>query len=146
MKILVIHGPNLQLLGQREPEIYGCLTIEEINSVLKKEAKKADVELTIVQSNHEGEIAELIGSAFDSNFKAIVINPAAYTHTSVAIRDAVSASGIPVVEVHLSNIFAREEFRKISLITPVAAGIISGFGIDSYLMGLTAAIKIAQEE
>lgn len=140
-KILVIHGPNLNLLGSRQPEIYGTLTLQEINAQLKKLAGKEKVEIEILQSNHEGEIVEAIGQAKDK-FNALVINPAAYTHTSVAIRDALEAVTLPVVEVHLSNIFAREEFRHNSLISPVAKGIISGFGLDSYLLGLRAAIKL----
>lgn len=142
MKILVIHGPNLQLLGKREPEIYGKVTIKEINAALKMEAQKKNIEIEIMQSNHEGDIVEAIGKACVDEYKAIIINPAAYTHTSVAIRDAIAACGVPTVEVHLSNIFSREEFRRISLISPVAAGVISGFGKESYLLGLEAAARI----
>ncbi len=140
-KVLVIHGPNLNLLGEREVDIYGRLTIDEINSKLRDAAKQKQVELEIVQSNHEGEIVELIGKAKD-NFDALLINPAAYTHTSVAIRDAIEAVAIPTVEVHLSNIYAREEFRHTSLIAPVAKGQVSGFGLNSYLLGLEAAIGL----
>ncbi len=142
MKILVIHGPNLQLLGQREPQVYGKVTIKEINTSLKKEAKKRCVKLDIIQSNHEGEIVDLIGKASANKYKAILINPAAYTHTSVAIRDAIAGCGVPTIEVHLSNIFSREEFRRTSLIAPVAVGIISGFSKLSYLMGLEFAIEM----
>ncbi|MCM8790312.1 MAG: type II 3-dehydroquinate dehydratase [Candidatus Omnitrophica bacterium] len=144
-KILVIHGPNLNLLGTREVDVYGKVTIDEINSELEKLAASKNVSLTIVQSNHEGEIVELIGKA-KGVYGAILINPAAYTHTSVAIRDAISAVGIPTVEVHLSNIYAREEFRHESLIAPVARGQVSGFGIMSYLLGLEAAISIMMME
>ena len=140
-KILVIHGPNLNLLGQREPDVYGTVTIDDINAGMKKFAKEKGFELAIVQSNHEGQIVEHIGKA-KGNFDAIVINPAAYTHTSVAIRDAISAVAIPTVEVHLSNIYSREEFRHTSLIAPVAKGQISGFGKTSYLLGLEAALSI----
>ncbi len=140
-KILVIHGPNLQLLGKREIDIYGTTTIEDINDDLKKLADRKKVTLQIVQSNHEGEIVELIGKA-KGKFGAILINPAAYTHTSVAIRDALSAVNIPTVEVHLSNIYAREEFRHTSLVAPVATGQISGFGKKSYVLGLEAAIGL----
>jgi len=140
-KILVIHGPNLQLLGKREIDIYGTTTIEDINEDLKKLADRKKVTLQIVQSNHEGEIVELIGKA-KGKFGAILINPAAYTHTSVAIRDALSAVNIPTVEVHLSNIYAREEFRHTSLVAPVATGQISGFGKKSYTLGLEAAIGL----
>ena len=140
-KILVIHGPNLNLLGTREVDVYGKVTIDSINKDLKKLAKEKKVELEIVQSNHEGEIVELIGKA-KGHFDAILINPAAYTHTSVAIRDAISAVSLPTVEVHLSNIYAREEFRHTSLIAPVAKGQVSGFGKASYLLGLEAAIGL----
>lgn len=137
-KILVIHGPNLNLLGKREVDVYGKVTIGEINKDLEKAAKAKNISLKILQSNHEGEIVEAIGSA-KGKFDAILINPAAYTHTSVAIRDAISAVSIPTVEVHLSNIYAREEFRHTSLVAPVAKGQVSGFGKMSYLLGLEAA-------
>lgn len=140
-KILVIHGPNLDLLGKRQPEIYGKATLNQINSNLKKRAKDLGIEIEIVQSNHEGEIAELVGKS-KGTFNAIVINPAAYTHTSVAIRDALQAAELPTVEVHLSNIYAREEFRRTSLIAPVATGQVTGFGINSYLLGLEAAAGV----
>jgi len=140
-KILVIHGPNLNLLGQREPAIYGRITLKEINTALKKIARKRKVGLTIKQSNHEGEIVDLIGKA-KNKYAGILINPAAYTHTSVAIRDAVAACNIPVVEVHLSNIYSREEFRQKSLISPVAKGTLMGFGDKSYTLGLEALIDI----
>ena len=141
LKILVIHGPNLDILGAREPKIYGRITLKEINSELLKLAKEKKVGLEIVQSNHEGRIVDLIGKS-KNKFKAILINPAAYTHTSVAIRDAISARGLPAVEVHLSNIYSREEFRHNSLIAPVAKGQISGFGENSYLLGLLAILKL----
>ena len=141
LKILVIHGPNLNILGAREPKIYGRITLKEINSKLLKLAKEKKVGLEIVQSNHEGRIVDLIGKSKDK-FKAILINPAAYTHTSVAIRDAISACGLPAVEAHLSNIYSREEFRHNSLIAPVAKGQISGFGENSYLLGLLAILKL----
>lgn len=138
-RILVIHGPNLDLLGEREPEVYGKETLKEINEALKKTAKASGVDLTMKQSNHEGEIVDLIGKS-KNRYDAILINPAAYTHTSVAIRDAVSACGLPVVEVHLSNIYAREKFRQQSLIAPVCVGQISGFGSESYRLGLLACL------
>lgn len=144
MKILVIHGPNLQLLGGREPEVYGDVTLKRINKTLRKIAGTHGVELRIVQSNHEGEIVDLIGEAA-SWAAAILINPAAYTHTSVAIRDALAAVTLPTVEVHLSNIYAREDFRRQSLIAPVATGQISGFGPASYALGLQAAIELASK-
>ena len=142
MKILIIHGPNLNLLGKREPDIYGRISLKSIDEALKKLAKDRKVTLEIYQSNHEGEIVTKIQEA-EGVFSAIVMNPAAYTHTSVAIRDAVSAVKTPVIEVHLSNIYAREAFRQHSLIAPAAAGQIAGFGPKSYELGLLAAIHIA---
>ena len=140
-KILVIHGPNLDLLGQREPAIYGKVTLAQINNELKRIAKKRKVGLVIKQSSHEGQIVDLIGKGKDK-FDALLINPAAYTHTSVAIRDAIAASGIVTIEVHLSNIYSREEFRHKSLISPVAKGTILGFGPKSYYLGLEALIDL----
>lgn len=141
-KILVIHGPNLNLLGQREKNIYGPTTLKTINKKLQEIAAENKVELEIMQSNHEGEIVDVVGQAKTNGFGAILINPAAYTHTSVAIRDAIAAVEIPAVEVHLSNIYAREEFRHKSLISPVAHGQITGFGVNSYYLGLRAAIGL----
>ncbi len=140
MKILVIHGPNLNLLGSRETDIYGNQSLDEINNSLKKLAEELGSKLTIQQSNHEGEIVELIQNSKD--YSAILINPAAYTHTSIAIRDAIAAINIPTIEVHLSNIYEREEFRQRSLLAPVVSGQISGFGPQSYLLGLRAAVSI----
>jgi 3-dehydroquinate dehydratase-2 len=140
-KILVINGPNLDLLGQREPGIYGKVTLKQINNELNKIAKKKNVVLKIVQSNHEGEIVDLIGKG-KKNFNGLLINPAAYTHTSVAIRDAILASELLTVEVHLSNIYSREEFRQKSLISGVAKGTILGFGLNSYVLGLLALIDL----
>jgi len=144
-KILIIHGPNLNLLGKREPGVYGIVTIDEINKNLRQIAKKKGVTLEIFQSNHEGEIVDKIGKA-KNKFAALLINPAAYTHTSVAIRDAISATDIPTVEVHLSNIYSREDFRRTSLVAPVAKGQIAGFGVDSYIYGLEAVIKLAKKK
>ncbi|MBI5663964.1 MAG: type II 3-dehydroquinate dehydratase [Nitrospirae bacterium] len=141
MKILVIHGPNLNLLGRREADVYGTKTLDEINRLLKQLAKELKIELEIKQSNHEGDIVDLIQNS--KEYSSLVINPAAYTHTSIAIRDAIAAVEIPTVEIHLSNIYKREEFRHKSLISPVAYGQISGFGPDSYLLGLRAAVSIA---
>jgi 3-dehydroquinate dehydratase-2 len=139
IKILVIHGPNLNLLGRREPGVYGRTTLTQINSQLQELAGKMDAELKIVQSNHEGEIVSFIGDNADWA-DGIVINPAAYTHTSVAIRDAIAAVGLPTVEVHLSNVFSREEFRHFSYISPVATGVICGFGAESYILAIKAII------
>lgn len=140
-KILVIHGPNLNLLGRREPGIYGKVTLDAINNELIKIAKKKKVSLVIKQSNHEGEIVDLIGKA-KNKFVGILINPAAYTHTSVAIRDALAACGLLTIEVHLSNIYTREEFRHKSLISPVVKGTIMGFGSKSYTLGLNALLDL----
>lgn len=140
-KVLVIHGPNLDLLGQREPKVYGRATLKEINEGLRRIAKKHKITLAIKQSNHEGEIVDLIGKA-KHKFTAILINPAAYTHTSVAIRDAIAASGLVTIEVHLSNIYSREEFRQKSLISPVVKGTILGFGARSYYLGLEALLDL----
>lgn len=138
LKILVIHGPNLNLLGNRETEIYGKTTISQINSELRKLAKELSFALEIIQSNHEGKLIDLIGAASRSGIKGILINPAAYTHTSIAIRDALSAVKVPAVEVHLSNIYRREPFRQVSLTASVCVGQVSGFGLESYLLGLRA--------
>ena len=141
-KILVIHGPNLNLLGQREKDIYGKTTLAEINAKLEKLAAENDTTIRIIQSNHEGDMVDTIGRAKQEQFNAILINPAAYTHTSIAIRDALLAVSLPAVEIHLSNIYAREDFRRTSLIAPVTQGQISGFGVDSYILGLQALINL----
>ena len=140
-KVLVIHGPNLNLLGQRQVDIYGSATLEDINRSLSALAQELGLEIRAVQLNSEGEIVDEIQKAKGS-FDAIVINPGAYTHYSVAIRDAVAAASMPTVEVHLSNIYSREEFRHQSVIAPVSSGQISGFGAQSYLLGLRAAAEI----
>jgi 3-dehydroquinate dehydratase-2 len=137
MKILVLHGPNLNLIGTREPAIYGNFSYDDINNAVSNLAAELGIEVTIFQSNSEGALIDRIHSAIGS-YDGILINPAAYTHTSIAIRDALSAALLPVVEVHLSNIHSREEFRAKSFIAPVAVGQISGFGPDSYLLGLRA--------
>ena len=136
-RILVIHGPNLNLLGQRETSIYGQVTLAEIDAKILALAKELEVAVECLQSNHEGEIVSAIHGAM-GKAQGLLINPGAYTHTSVAIRDAVAGCGIPCVEVHLSNIHAREEFRHHSFIAPVAKGQITGFGPASYLLGLRA--------
>ncbi|MBP7735829.1 MAG: type II 3-dehydroquinate dehydratase [Spirochaetes bacterium] len=135
-KILVISGPNLNLLGTREPDVYGTRTLEDMKKLAVEASKKMNVDLEFIQSNSEGEIIDCIHR--NRTAVGMIINPAAFTHTSIAIRDAISAVGIPTVEVHLSNIHAREEFRRKSYIAPVCVGQISGFGIHSYLLGLSA--------
>jgi 3-dehydroquinate dehydratase-2 len=138
-KILVINGPNLNLLGKRETDIYGEDTMESINQEIKSAADAEGVKTEFYQSNHEGDIVDKIN---ETDADGILINPAAYTHTSVAIRDALSTKTVPVVEVHISNIYAREEFRHKSLIAPVVIGQVSGFGKTSYLLGLKAILEI----
>lgn len=139
MRVLVVHGPNLNLLGVREQSVYGETTLDEINLQLKALAVELGVELAMVQTNQEGEMVECIQDAL-GHTDAILINPAAFTHTSVAVRDALTATQIPFVEVHLSNIYAREEFRRKSLLADVAVGVICGFGPSSYLLGLRALV------
>ncbi|MDZ7952353.1 type II 3-dehydroquinate dehydratase [Nostoc sp. DedQUE09] len=139
LSILALHGPNLNLLGQREPGIYGSLTLAEINRLLEEEAFKLQAKVFPLQSNHEGILVDSIHAALGQH-QGILINAGAYTHTSVALRDAIAAVNLPTVEVHLSNIYRREEFRHHSYIAPVAIGQISGFGFQSYLLGLQALI------
>ncbi|MBF0491792.1 MAG: type II 3-dehydroquinate dehydratase [Deltaproteobacteria bacterium] len=139
--MLVIHGPNLNLLGEREKGVYGDLTLEKINQKISKEADSLGLAVNFFQSNHEGELVSKIQEA-RQNFQGLILNPAAYTHTSVALRDAVAAISIPVIEVHLSNIYSREDFRHHSFIAPVAKGQIAGFGVLSYLLALRALKEI----
>ena len=139
LSVLVLHGPNLNLLGQREPGIYGSLSLAEINRLLEEEGKKLQAKVFPLQSNHEGVLVDAIHGALGQH-EGILINAGAYTHTSVALRDAIAAVNLPTVEVHLSNIYRREEFRHNSYIAPVAIGQISGFGVQSYLLGLQALV------
>jgi len=140
-KILILHGPNLNLLGKRETDIYGEVTLEEINKKLMELAGELGVSIDVYQSNSEGELVTEIQNSMD-NYDALVINPGAYTHTSIALRDAIAGAGISTVEVHLSNIYQREEFRKKSMLADVVVGQITGFGIDSYMLGMRAAANI----
>jgi 3-dehydroquinate dehydratase II len=144
MRFLVVHGPNLNLLGAREPDVYGTTTLAEIDKQLSDKAAAGGHEVVSFQSNHEGELIDTLHTATDG-FDGVLLNPGGFTHTSVALRDAVQAVPVPVVEVHLSNIYAREEFRHTSLISGVAAGVVSGFGVASYLLGLDALIGIKED-
>ena len=144
LSLLVLHGPNLNLLGKREPHIYGSVTLEEINHFLVKEAERLGATVVCLQSNHEGILVDQIQEAL-GKYHGIIINAGAYTHTSVAIRDAIAAVKIPTVEVHLSNIYQRENFRHHSYIAPIAIGQISGFGPNSYRLGLQALIDYLRQ-
>ena len=144
-KILILHGPNLNLLGTREPDQYGVFTLDEINCDLETAANELEVSISCFQSNHEGVLIDQIQTAHQEH-AAIVFNPGGFTHTSVALRDAISATSIPVVEVHLSNIFAREIFRQTSIVAPVCAGSITGFGKLSYLLGLRASVELVNNK
>jgi len=144
-KILVIHGPNLNLLGSREPEVYGPDTLASIDQALTRIAAQHEIELETMQTNVEGEIVSRIQQAGADQTRFIIINPAAFTHTSIAIRDAFLASTVAFIEVHLSNIFAREDFRKHSYLSDIATGVISGLGKDSYLLALEAAVNLCKQ-
>jgi 3-dehydroquinate dehydratase-2 len=140
-KILVVHGPNLNLLGEREPEVYGALSLDSINKMLEREAGDLGLELQAIQSNHEGALIDAIQEA--RRWAAgLIINPGGLTHSSVALRDAISAVGLPAIEVHLSNIFAREEFRRRSITADACRGLVAGFGADGYLMALRSLSKL----
>ena len=143
MKVLFLNGPNLNLLGEREPGVYGATTLETIRDRLEEQAKARGIEVGFKQSNSEGELVTWLQES-RREYDAVVLNAGAYTHTSVALRDAIAAIRIPVIEIHLSNVHAREEFRKHSMIAPVCVGQIAGFGPESYYLGLEAAVKSAQ--
>jgi 3-dehydroquinate dehydratase II len=140
-KILVLNGPNLNLLGEREPDVYGSTTLADIEAMVRTRAVELGVDASFAQANGEGELVDAVHDARE-RYDAIVFNPGAYTHYSIALRDAVSAVAIPVVEVHLSNIASREDFRRESVIAPVCAGQIAGFGATSYVLGLEAAVAV----
>ena len=141
MKVLFLNGPNLNLLGQREPDVYGRTTLADIETTVRDKARKLKVNIDFRQSNLEGDLVAWIQQA-RGQFDVIVLNAAAYTHTSIALRDAIAASGVPTIEIHLSNVHAREEFRHKSLIAPVCRGQITGFGPNSYVLALEAAINV----
>ncbi len=143
MNILFLNGPNLNLLGQREPEVYGRLTLADIEGKVRERAKTLGAKVDFRQSNLEGELVSWIQEA-KGRFDAIVINAAAYTHTSVALRDAIAAVGVPTIEIHLSNVHAREEFRHKSLIAPVCRGQIVGFGVNSYVLAVEASVNVIE--
>ncbi len=146
MKVLVLHGPNLNLLGSRETDLYGRTTLEEINGRLEAEAARLNVEIVgTIQTNSEAELIERIHEAREE-VDGIVINPAAYTHTSIALRDALLAAGIPFVEVHLSNVYAREPFRQRSFLSDIAVGVVTGFGPDSYLLAFEGLVRSLRKE
>ena len=140
-KILVLHGPNLNLLGTREPEIYGRTTLADINEMIAARAKEAGIGADFLQSNHEGVLVDALQGAPEKGYSFVILNAAAFTHYSVAIRDAIAAISVPVIEVHLSNIHRREEFRHHSVISPVVMGQIAGFGADSYMAALEVVIR-----
>jgi len=143
-RVLILHGPNLNLLGTREPSIYGTDTLESINTMLSQEAIRHGVDLSILQSNHEGVLIDALQNAASERSIGVVLNAAGFTHTSVALRDAVVACGLPVIEVHVSNVAAREPFRHVSRIAPVAVGQIAGVGADSYRLGLDAVLAVTR--
>ena len=145
MKVLFLNGPNLNLLGQREPEVYGRATLADIEARVRERAKELKVEIDFRQSNQEGELVGWIQEAKEK-FDVIVINAAAYTHTSIALRDAIAAVGVPTIEIHLSNVHAREEFRHKSLIAPVCRGLICGFGQKSYILALEASVDVKENK
>jgi 3-dehydroquinate dehydratase-2 len=144
MKVLFLNGPNLNLLGQREPEVYGRATLADIEAKVRQRAKELTVAIDFRQSNQEGELVGWIQEA-KGQFDVIVINAAAYTHTSIALRDAIAAVGVPTIEIHLSNVHAREEFRHKSLIAPVCRGLICGFGEKSYILALEASVDVKED-
>lgn len=143
MRVLVLHGPNLNMLGIREPEIYGRTTLEDINHLIEQKAAELGVRVDLVQSNYEGALIDEVQKAYRT-YQCLIINPGALTHYSIALRDALAGAQIPVIEVHLSNIYRRESFRSHSVIAPVSVGQIAGFGSQSYLLALSAAVDLVR--
>jgi 3-dehydroquinate dehydratase II len=144
MRVLVIHGPNLNLLGEREPKVYGKQTLADIDEVIAASARELSIEVRSEQHNSEGAIIDALHAA-GKDYDAVLLNPGAYTHYSYAIADAIAAIAVPVIEVHLSNVHAREEFRRRSVVAPVCAGSVGGFGAHSYVLALRAALEIARK-
>ncbi|WP_265530335.1 type II 3-dehydroquinate dehydratase [Sphingomicrobium marinum] len=142
--ILVLHGPNLDRLGRREPELYGDKSLKDVNAMIVDRAATLDVGVTMRQSNHEGQLIDWLYEAEDEGVEGVILNAAGFTHTSVALRDAIAAVNVPVIEVHLTNTAKREDFRQRSLIAPVCTGTISGFGVNSYLLALDAASRFEE--
>ena len=142
--ILVLHGPNLDRLGRREPELYGDKSLKDVNALITDRAAELDIGVTLRQSNHEGQLIDWLYEAEDEGVVGVILNAAGFTHTSVALRDAIAAVNVPVIEVHLTNTAKREDFRQRSLIAPVCTGTISGFGADSYLLALDAASRFEE--
>jgi 3-dehydroquinate dehydratase-2 len=145
LKVKVVHGPNLNLLGKREPDLYGSIELTEINNMIIDKADKLGIEVDIMQSNHEGDIIDFIQNDYQS-YDGIIINPAGLTHYSIALRDVLTLTGIPIIEVHISNIFSREEFRSSSVISAIVEGIITGLGHQGYLYALDGILQYIKEE
>lgn len=145
MEVWVLHGPNLNMLGRREPEVYGHMTLAEVDDMLRQRGQAMGVQVECRQSNHEGVLIDWLQEAYNNNVAGLVINPGGLTHTSVALRDALATLKCPKIEVHLSNVWAREEFRHHSYVSPVVTGVIGGLGVESYVLGLQAVVRLARQ-